>query len=85
MALNSVTLADLIYSKFQTAFGEVPVIAEENVRKFSTAIAEAVVEHIKEHGDIVITTAHAGVQRDPGTSVPTLAPSSDVRLSGAID
>jgi hypothetical protein len=44
--------------------------------RLARAISSAVVTHITTNGEAVITTGDSGLQRDPATSTPTLAPSS---------
>ena len=93
MALSSNTLAELLYSKFESKMGRIPKKARRITEKFTEAVAEAIVEHLKAHATITmnvtvatittITPSDSGLQRDPVTPFgATLAPSTNKTLSG---
>lgn len=81
MALNAEVLADLMVEKFAEAFGEIQPLGEEALQKMATAIAQAVVAHVVEHGKAIVTPMDDGLQRDPDTSDPTLGPLEEIELS----
>lgn len=85
MAMNASTLGALMKSKLDTAIGAALGDDDTNRDAICTALAEAVVEHLAANADVRITSSTAGLQRDPATSDPTLAPASDVVISGALE
>lgn len=80
MALDAEVLANLMVEKFEEAFGEIQPLGAEALQKMAGAIAQAVVEHIVTDGRAVVSPTDAGLQRDPASSDPTLAPVDDVEL-----
>jgi hypothetical protein len=72
--LSATTLSNLIYANIQSEFGEIPALAQDQLQKFTDAIAGAIVSHITTSAEVVITPADAGLQRDPATFADTLAP-----------
>jgi hypothetical protein len=85
MAMNSGALSALMQAKLTTAFG--PTSGDEDAKRVAmcNALAEAIVEHLAANADVRITSSTAGLQRDPASSDPTLAPASDVVISGALE
>lgn len=89
MALSSNTLADLLYSKFESKMGKIPKKAKRITEKFTEAVAEAIIEHFKAHASVgmnvtvTVTPGDAGLQRDPITPFDaTLGPATNKTLTG---
>ncbi len=84
------TMANAIYNAIVAEFGAASGQLDADRKRGCAAMAAGIVAHIKSFGDIVIPSGvgGAGLQRADvgGTSdQPTLAPSSPVTVSGAID
>ena len=85
MAMNASALGALMKTKLDAEIGAVTGDQDTDRSAICTALAEAIVEHLAAHADVRITSSTAGLQRDPATSDPTLAPSSDVVIAGALE
>lgn len=68
MALSATVLSTLMKGKIDAAFPETPKDAAM-LKKFTDAIAEAVVEHVVSAGTVVVTNV-TGVSTGGGTSGP---------------
>lgn len=79
--LSATTLSDLIYNNIQSQFGAIPNIYSDQMRKFTDAVAQAVVTHITTDAQVVVTITDGGLQRDPATFADTLAPTVTKTLS----
>lgn len=80
MALDANALATLIVNNMQTEFGEIQPRGQEGLQKMANAIASAIVTHLTSSAEVRITTSDGGLQRDPASSDPTLAPTSTQTL-----
>lgn len=79
-------MSKAIYDKLVSTFGESPTDGLDDQRKlFCAAVAQAVVEYIKENADVVITPAHSGLQTSAMSGSPTTGPAAPVTAAGAID
>lgn len=85
MAMNSTALGSLMKSKLDGQLGAVSGADDTARQAICTALAEAIVEHLAANADVRIASSTAGLQRDPATSTPTLAPASDVVIAGALE
>lgn len=80
------TMAGAIFTALESHLGASTTPAFEAQRKkLAAAIASGVVSHLAAHADVRITTATAGLQRDAADALPTLAPTSDVVIAGALE
>lgn len=79
--LSAATLSSLIYNNIEGQFGEIPFLYQEQLQKFTDAIASAVVSHITTAAEVVITTSDGGLQRVPGTLLDTVAPATNKTLA----
>lgn len=88
MALNAHRLAEALSNNMVALMSPAPTGATlAQVQQGCLAIAQAIVDEIKQHADVVIPTT-AQIQRIPDPVValdPTLGPVSPVTISGAID
>jgi hypothetical protein len=86
MAMNYTTMGNAIADEMLALMDPAPTgAAETKVRDGCIAIAKGIVEHLAANADVRITTGMAGLQRDPASGDPTLAPSAPVVLSGALE
>lgn len=85
MPMNATTLGTLMKSKLDAELGAATGAQDTDRAAICTALAEAIVEHLAANADVRITSSTAGLQRDPATSVATLAPATDVVISGALE
>lgn len=85
MAMNATTLAAAMKAELETRIGAGRVAASPDVDLICESFATAIVSHLAANADVRITTSTAGLQRDPATSDPTLAPASDVVIAGALE
>lgn len=81
MALNGETLGQAI---FDVCKGEIPESSYAPALEWYTAFASAIVAHLKDNAEITVPVSTGGLQRDPATSEPTLAPAAPVNLAGQI-
>lgn len=79
------SMAAGIYDKLNDTFGTVEYEGGDATRQeFCQAIAEAVIEHIQGHADVVVSGTASGLQRDSLTAL-TLASGTDTRLSSSVE
>jgi thiamine phosphate synthase YjbQ (UPF0047 family) len=77
MALSATVLRDLIFDNLNAStFGPIPTNYQDQVRDVAAVIASAIVTHITTSAKVVINVTDAGLQRDPGSLLDTLAPST---------
>jgi hypothetical protein len=90
MALSTEGLSDAIYEQLKETF-KPGKAARPDLRKFTDALAEAVVTYFKANAEVAVnvtttttvTTSDAGLQRDPVTPfTATLAPTANKTLGG---
>lgn len=60
--------------------------ARANLESHTNGLAVAIIEYLLANAEITVTvkTTDAGLQRDPASSDPTLAPSADKEIQGAL-
>jgi hypothetical protein len=87
MAMNYTTMGNLIADYVVALMSPAPTgAALTQVQEGCRAIARGIVEHLAANADVRITTANAGLQRDPADPfTATLAPAADVVLAGALE
>lgn len=86
MAMNYTTAGNLIADYLIAQMDAAPSGTDETkMRNGCIAIARGLIEHIASSADVRITTSNAGLQRDPASGDPTLAPSAPVVLAGALE
>lgn len=83
------TMAKAIFDAMKSeldGFTPDPEDTDATYARIAAAIASGVVSHIVAEADVRITTSDSGLQRDnTGGNPATLAPSSDVVLTGAVE
>jgi hypothetical protein len=86
MAMNYTTAGNLIADYLIAEMDAAPSGADETkMRNGCIAIARGLIEHLATAADVRITTGMAGLQRDPASGDPTLAPTVAVVLAGALE
>lgn len=83
--MDATALAAAMKAELEDALGEERIALSPDVDVICTAFATAIVSHLANNADVRITTTAAGLQRDPATSDPTLAPASDVVITSALE
>lgn len=83
MAMDASALAAAMKTQLEGALGEERVALSPEM--ICLAFATAIVSHIATSADVRIKSTTAGLQRDPASSDPTLAPSADVVIAGAVE
>ncbi|MCA9614428.1 MAG: hypothetical protein R3B99_13515 [Polyangiales bacterium] len=83
--MNATTLAAAMKTQLEATLGAGRVASSPEVDAICTALANAIVSHLSANADVRITTSTAGLQRDPSSGDPTLAPSSAVVIAGALE
>lgn len=86
MAMTANGLRDAVRAQLDAQYPDAPDESKAEWDKICQALGDALVPYLIANADVRITTSDSGLQRDnTGGNPATLAPSSDVVLTGALE